>query len=130
MAIVTSPRRPLSGLRGREWLQGYLFAAPFLIGFLAFVAFPMLFSIWLMFQKWDLLSDPVFVGMRNIEKALSDERALKALYNSAYYTLIAVPFQLVLSFTLALALTQAIKLRSIYRAGFYLPIIIPIVATA
>lgn len=130
MAIVTSPRRPLSGLRGREWLQGYLFAAPFLIGFLAFVAFPMLFSIWLMFQKWDLLSDPVFVGMRNIEKALSDERAIKALYNSAYYTLIAVPFQLVLSFTLALALTQAIKLRSIYRAGFYLPIIIPIVATA
>jgi multiple sugar transport system permease protein len=41
-----------------------------------------------------------------------------------------VPFQLVISFTLALALTQPIKFRSIYRAGFYLPIIIPIVATA
>ncbi len=130
MAIVTSRRRPLSGLRGREWLQGYLFAAPFLIGFLAFVAFPMLFSIWLMFQKWDLLSDPVFVGMRNIEKALSDERALKSLYNSAYYTILAVPVQLVISFTLALALTQPIKFRSLYRAGFYLPIIIPVVATA
>jgi len=117
-------------LRIREWLQGYLFAAPFLIGFTVFVAFPMIFSVWLTFQKWDLLSEPVFVGFRNIERALTDERALKSLYNSAFYTVFAVPIQLVISFTLALALTQGIKLRSLYRAGFYLPIIIPIVATA
>jgi multiple sugar transport system permease protein len=77
-----------------------------------------------------LLGEPTFVGFRNIERALTDELALKSLYNSAFYTFLAVPFQLVISFTLALALTQAIKLRSIYRAGFYLPIIIPIVATA
>jgi multiple sugar transport system permease protein len=124
------PRERVTRARLREWLEGYLFAAPFLIGFFAFVAFPMLFSIWLMFQKWDLLGDPVFVGFRNIERALTDELALKSLYNSAFYTVFAVPIQLVISFTLALALTQAIKFRSLYRAGFYLPIIIPIVATA
>jgi len=117
-------------MRVREWLEGYLFAAPFLVGFAAFVAYPMLFSIWLMFQKWDLLSPPVFVGFRNIQRALTDELALKSLYNSAFYTIFAVPFQLVISFTLALTLTQSVKFRSIYRAGFYLPIIIPIVATA
>ena len=116
--------------RLREWLNGYLFAGPFLLGFFAFIAFPMLFSIWLMFQRWDLLGEPVFIGTRNIEKALTDEIALKSLYNSAFYTVFAVPVQLVISFTLALALTQAIKLRGIYRAGFYLPIIIPVVATA
>ena len=130
MAIVTRTRERITWLRAREWLEGYLFAGPFLIGFTAFVAFPMLFSVWLMFQRWDLLGDPVFVGFRNIERALTDELAIKALYNSAFYTIFAVPVQLVISFTLALALTQAIKLRSIYRAGFYLPIIIPIVATA
>ena len=130
MAVATASRRGPTVLRMREWLEGYLFAAPFLIGFAAFVAFPMLFSIWLMFQKWDLLSPPVFVGFKNITRALTDELALKSLYNSAFYTIFAVPVQLVISFTLALALTQAIKLRSIYRAGFYLPIIIPIVATA
>ena len=119
-----------SRTRAREWLEGYLFAAPFLIGFTVFVAFPMLFSIWLMFQKWDLLSPPKFVAFANIQKALTDELALKSLYNSGFYTIFAVPFQLVISFTLALALTQPLKLRSIYRAGFYLPIIIPIVATA
>jgi multiple sugar transport system permease protein len=130
MATKTRYKEPLTRARLREWLEGYLFAGPFLIGFFAFVAFPMLFSIWLMFQKWDLLGEPTFIGLRNIERALTDELALKALYNSAFYTLFAVPVQLVISFTLALALTQAIKLRSLYRAGFYLPIIIPIVATA
>lgn len=114
----------------REWLDGYIFAAPFLIGFTVFVAFPMLYSIWLMFQKWDLLTPPVFVGLKNIQRAFTDDLALKSLANSAIYTIFAVPVQLVISFTLAMALTQRIKLRSIYRAGFYLPIIIPIVATA
>jgi multiple sugar transport system permease protein len=130
MASAIRKREPITRARLREWLEGYLFAGPFLVGFFAFVAFPMLFSIWLMFQKWDLLGEPVFVGLRNIERALTDEIAIKSLTNSAIYTVVAVPFQLVISFTLALALTQAIKFRSIYRAGFYLPIIIPIVATA
>lgn len=114
----------------REWLDGYIFAAPFLIGFTVFVAFPMLYSVWLMFQKWDLLSPPVFVGLKNIQRAFTDDLALKSLYNSAFYTILAVPVQMVISFTLAMALTQRIQLRSIYRAGFYLPIIIPVVATA
>ena len=130
MTTAVAPRKASGGLHRREWLQGYLFAAPFLIGFAAFIAFPMLYSIYLMFQKWDLLSPPVFVGFRNIQRVLTDELALKSLYNSAFYTIFAVPFQMVISFTLAMALTQKINLRSIYRAGFYLPIIIPIVATA
>ncbi len=130
MAVTATPKARPSALRVREWLEGYLFAAPFLIGFTVFVAFPMLYSIYLMFQKWDLLSPPVFVGLRNIQRAFTDELALKSLYNSAFYTIFAVPVQLVISFSLAMALTQKLKLRSIYRAGFYLPIIIPIVATA
>ena len=105
MATQTRYKERLTRARVREWLEGYLFAAPFLIGFFAFVAFPMLFSIWLMFQKWDLLGDPVFIGFKNIERALTDELALKSLYNSAFYTVFAVPVQLVISFTLALALT-------------------------
>ncbi len=51
-----------------------------------------------------------------------------SLYNSAFYTVFAVPIQLVISFTLALALTQKIKFRDVYRSGFYMPIIIPLVA--
>jgi multiple sugar transport system permease protein len=130
MAAVTHPKHRISSFQRREWLQGYLFAAPFLIGFFAFVAFPMLYSIYLMFQKWDLLSPPTFAGIANVRRAFTDDLALKALVNSAIYTIFAVPFQLVISFSLALALTQPLKMRSLFRAGFYLPIIIPVVATA
>lgn len=125
----TKPKIRLpSNLILKEWLQGYMFAAPFIIGFIAFTAFPMVYSIWMSFQKWNMISAPQFVGMKNIIKALTDERALLSLYNSAYYTIFAVPIQLVISFILALALTQKIRFRDLYRSGFYLPIIIPLVA--
>ena len=112
----------------RQWLEGYLFAAPFIIGFFAFIAFPMLYSIVLAFQSWDLLSPPRFVGLKNIVRMLGDERANLSLYNSAYYTIFAVPVQLVISFTLAMALSQKLRARDLYRSGFYLPIIVPLVA--
>ncbi|HEY9075962.1 MAG TPA: sugar ABC transporter permease [Anaerolineaceae bacterium] len=114
----------------REWIEGYLFASPFIIGFFVFTAFPMIYSIWLSFNKWDLLSPPIWVGIQNYVKVLSDPDANLSLWNSAYYTFLAVPFQLIISFLLALALTQPLKGRDFYRAGFYLPLIVPIVASA
>ena len=113
-----------------EWIAGYLFASPFIIGFLVFTAFPMGYSIWLAFHKWDLLTPPRFVGFENIVKMFQDPVANLSLYNSAFYTIFAVPIQLVISFTIALALTQNLKFRDFYRAGFYLPIIVPLVASA
>ena len=128
-----SKNRP-SWHRIQGWLLGYLFASPFIIGFLVFVAYPFLYLFWLSFQEWDLIGKPEFVGLDNFIRMFSDKpagiRNIKSLYNSAFYTFIAVPLQLIFSFTLALALTQKIKFRDIYRAGFYLPLIIPLVAWA
>ena len=131
MAARTLPRyyRP-SKSQLREWISGYLFASPFIIGFLVFTAFPMIYSVWLAFHRWDLITPPKFVGFQNIVKMIQDPIANLSLYNSAYYTLLAVPLQPIISFALALALTQPLKLRDMYRAGFYLPIIVPLVASA
>jgi multiple sugar transport system permease protein len=122
-------RRP-SKSQLREWLAGYLFASPFIVGFLVFTAFPMIYSIWLAFQRWDLLTPPKFVGLQNFVKMVHDPVANLSLYNSAYYTIIAVPIQLIIAFALALALTQPLVFRDFYRAGFYLPIIVPLVASS
>jgi multiple sugar transport system permease protein len=122
-------RRP-SGFQKREWVEGYLFASPFIIGFFVFTAFPMLYSIFISLNRWDLLSPPLFVGFQNYTKMFQDPVANLSLYNSAYYTFIAVPIQLVISFSLALALTKPLRFRDLYRAGFYLPIIVPVVASA
>ena len=116
--------------RLREWGAGYFFAAPFIIGFLAFYAFPMAYSLWISFHKWDLLTPPKFVGWDNFVRLIQDPIANLSLYNSAYYTIFAVPLQLIVAFALAMALTQALRLRDLYRAGFYMPMIIPLVASA
>ncbi len=131
MTEIPSGRRPFklpSRLVWQEWLEGYLFASPFIIGFVAFIAYPMAYSVWLAFQRWNLLGSPKFVGFTNILRVFTDDRANLSLFNSAYYTVFAVPFQLLVAFVLALALTQNLKYRDLYRSGFYLPIIIPLVA--
>ena len=121
---------PSGSLKFWEWFNGYLFAAPFIIGFVAFVAYPMLYSVWLAFHKWDLLSPPRFVGFANFVRMFQDRHSLMSLYNSLYYTVFAVPIQLIISFSLAMALRTKIKFRDVYRAGFYMPIIVPLVASS
>lgn len=117
----------------RDWLAGYLFASPFIIGLLVFVAYPIGYALWLAFQKTDLDFGGLttkFVGWANFEKVFTDPIAQQALYNTAYYTVFAVPLQLIFSFSLAMMLTQPLRFRDFYRAGFYLPIIVPVVASA
>jgi multiple sugar transport system permease protein len=70
------------------------------------------------------------VGWANFVKAVTDPVANLSLFNSAYYTVFAVPLQLIVAFVLALALTQPLRARDLYRAGFYMPMIIPLVASA
>ena len=90
----------------------------------------MLYSIYLIFYEWDLLRPPIFVGLDNITRMFADPKVNKSLFNSAFYTFLAVPIQLLISFTLAMALTQKLRFRDVYRAGFYMPIIVPLVASA
>lgn len=123
-------RKWFTGLALEQTLAGYVFAAPFIIGFAVFIAFPMLYSVILVFYQWDLVSPPRFVGLGNIVRMFSDSKANLSLYNSAYYTFLGVPCQLVISFVLAMLLTQEIKGRAFYRAGFYMPVIVPMVASA
>ena len=129
-ALQSAGRLLTGGGRRRDWLTGYLFASPFILGFLIFIAYPMLHSAWLIMFEWDPLREPEFSGFANIVKMLQDPKVNKSLFNSFFYTVIAVPVQLCISFTLALALSQPLWFRDYYRAAFYLPIIVPLVASA
>lgn len=127
---ISAGKRRFTKRQIRDWTAGYLFASPFIIGFSIFIAFPMLYSIYLIFVDWDLLRPQTFVGFANLTQMFRDPKVNLSLYNSAFYTIFAVPIQLVISFSLALALTQKIRFRDFYRAGFYMPIIVPLVASA
>lgn len=111
-------------------MLGLLFVSPFLIGVLLFWVGPMLYSIFLTTQKWNMIAPPRFVGLRNVTKMLEDPLVRTALINTAYYTFIAVPIQLTVAFALALILNRGIQGRAIYRTIYYLPSLTPAVATA
>lgn len=115
--------------RRQAW-EGRLFALPFILGFLAFWLYPLSYSVYLVFQEWDLLSPAKFVGLDNLAKLFQDESVGISLYNTSYYTFLGVPLQLLLALALALLLNVKVRGLSIYRTLFYLPAMTPIVASA
>jgi multiple sugar transport system permease protein len=121
---------PMHAARRREILEGYLFAAPFILGFLLFIAFPMGWALVLNFQRYNLLAPPAYVGMENINRLLSDDKVALSLWNTAYFALISVPLQLALAFGCAVLLNQPLRGRNFYRTALYLPVVVPSVVSA
>ena len=111
-------------------MEGRLFALPFILGFLFWWVYPLGYSVFLIFQEWDLITPPKFVGVANILKLFVDPKVGKSLYNSAYYTFVGVPLQLLVALSLAMALNVKIRGLSIYRTIMYLPSMTPAVASA
>ncbi|MCG8353340.1 MAG: sugar ABC transporter permease [Chloroflexales bacterium] len=123
-------RRHPSRRQRREWIEGYLFASPFIIGFLVFIAFPMGFSIYLIFHEWNLLTPPKYVGFENIAELLADPKAGQSLWNTGVFAIFGTIIQLLFAFVAALMLNQNIRFRSLYRTALYIPVIVPIVVSA
>jgi multiple sugar transport system permease protein len=119
-----------SSMARREAIYGYLFTAPAVLGFLIWIAGPMLFSAWLSLTEWDLLTPPEFVGFNNYVTMFQDDLFWQSLKVTFYFTLVSVPlFQAV---ALAVALLMNVKVRgiSVFRTIYYLPSIVPVVANA
>jgi multiple sugar transport system permease protein len=114
----------------REAITGYLFTAPAVLGFLIWVAGPMLFSAWLSLTEWDLLSPPEFVGLSNYVEMFQDELFWKSLRVTFYYTVISVPLFQALAFAVALLLNAKVRGITVFRTIYYLPSIVPVVANA
>jgi multiple sugar transport system permease protein len=120
----------LSPARRREIFEGYLFAAPFIIGFIVFVAFPMGWALVLNFQQYNLLAPPSFTGLANLQRLLNDPKVGLSLWNTAYFALVSVPLQLLLALGCAILLNQPLRGRNFYRTALYIPVIVPIVVSA
>ena len=133
MATILSGRAPhtlRSPRARREALYGYLFVAPAVLGFLIWIAGPMLFSAWVSLTTWDLLSPPVFVGLSNYQALFKDPLFWQSLKVTAIYTLISVPLFQALAFAVALLINVRVRGIAIFRTIYYLPSIVPVVANA
>lgn len=116
--------------RLRRWLPGYLFVSPVVLGLLLFTLYPMLTSLYYSFTRYDVLSPPRWVGADNYARLVGDPTFWTSVGVTVRYALIAVPLGLVLSGLLSLLLNRALRGISLYRALFYIPVVVPTVATA
>jgi multiple sugar transport system permease protein len=126
-SAVARPRR--AGLLRREQVDAYLCLAPWAIGQVVFVLGPMIFSLALTFMDWSLLSAPTFVGLANFERMVDDDLFYVSLYNTAYYTLLAVPLHLLIALVVALAVNLPLRGINAIRTIYYMPSITPQVAS-
>lgn len=109
---------------------GFLFITPWLLGFLLFTAGPMLTSLYISMTKYDLHTME-FVGGENYRRLfMKDELFWKSLTNTISYGLISVPLGIAGSLAIALLLNQKVKGLPIFRTLFYIPSLVPGVATA
>jgi len=115
----------------RKHLIGYAFIAPWLIGFLVFVLGPFVVSIYLSFTRYEVVTAPTWVGLTNYRNLLTDDPLFwKALGVTLKYAVVALPVGIAAGVGLALLLNLRIAGISVYRTVFYLPAIVPVVATS
>jgi len=106
-------------------LAGYAFISPWLIGFIIFTVFPMLLALYFSFTKYDVLSDPKWIGLENYKNMFtSDDRFRTALGVTFKYVFTAIPLRLAFALFIAMLFVQNRKLVPLYRTVYYLPSII------
>jgi multiple sugar transport system permease protein len=120
----------MTPLQRRNAIYGYIAILPWFIGFLVFTAGPMVYSAYLAFTDWELLTPPEWVGLKNFEKLRSDPLFRTAMTNTIIYTVVSVPLQLLVALIVALLLNQGVRGQNLYRAIAFLPSQMPAVATS
>ncbi|MDR1598971.1 MAG: sugar ABC transporter permease [Oscillospiraceae bacterium] len=127
--IAAAPKRA-GAIAAAENRAGWLFAAPAALGFLLFVLGPMAASLWYSFTNLTISGKWSFIGLSNYRNMFSgnDIYFYHALGVTARYVAMSVPLKIGYAFLLATLLNQPAHGKSVFRAIFYLPTIVPGVA--
>lgn len=114
-----------------EGKAGYLFAAPGILGFLIFTAGPMLISLYYSFTEFSVLTKPKWNGLQNYITMLASPSSLflKSLSVTLIYAGLNAVLTMIFSIAVALLLNRSFRGRGILRALYFLPSVIPIVAS-
>lgn len=112
-------------------MYGLLFTSPFIIGILWFTLYPVVSSAYYSLTAYNLATPPIFIGLQNYRLMFTqDPLFLTSLINTAYYTLVSVPLQIVLSLLFAMLLNTRVIGRSFWRAVYFFPTVVPSVVVA
>jgi len=106
---------------------GYLFASPWIVGFLIFVIIPMAFSLYWSFTDYRVVSnEPAqWVGFDNYNQLImKDEGFHASIVNTLFLTAIGLPLQMAVALFLAVLLNRKMRGERIFRMAFYLPVVL------
>ncbi len=130
-ALRTTTRRKGMSLSARNQIYGMLFVSPWIIGLLAFTVYPILASLYYSFTRYDVINAPTFVGLQNYVLLFTQDKDFPiVLSNTVYLVVVGVPLGLLVAFLLASLLNNSVKGRPLFRTIFFLPSIVPVIATA
>jgi multiple sugar transport system permease protein len=123
--------RRLSKSEGKSLFWGLFFISPWLLGFLFFTIYPLLASGYYSLTRYDLIREPVFIGLTNYQKLFfEDAHFWNVMWNSVFYVFLSVPLGIGTAFLIATLLNSKIIGRSFFRGLIYIPSIVPAVCSA
>jgi len=120
------------GLAREKAIAGYICALPWIIGFLIFILYPTIASLYYSLTYYDGINPPTWIGLSNYRKMFTDESYYfnKSLSNTIFMLIFDVPICLAVGLILAVILNQKVKGLSFYRTALYIPCIVPLVANS
>jgi multiple sugar transport system permease protein len=124
------PRRWWRTRRGQQWLVGYGFLLPDVIGLAVFVGLPILGAFYLSFHDWSGIGAREFSGLANYETLIKDKAFLHSLKITAIYTFSFVPLLYVFALALALLVNQGLALTGFLRSAFFAPFMVSLVVAS
>jgi len=117
--------------RGKhDLLSGLAFCAPWFVGLGVFVVYPVLASLFYSFCDYSVLQAPVWTGLENYRRMAGDVVFWQSLKNTLFYAALSLPLGMIVSLMVAMLLNTAVRGMPLFRTIFYLPAIIPVVASS
>src|SRR3954467_12991173 len=120
-STMTRPRTAARATTRRRSQRGTvaLLMAPWFLGFLIFFAYPLVATVWYSFTRFDLLSPPQFVGLRNYHFfVFQDPNSWKSLRNTLWFVAFMMPARLICALLVAQLLTKIRRGGGVYRTIF------------
>ena len=120
----------MTSIERRNLRNGLLFASPWIIGLVVFMGYPIFSSLYLSFCDYSTLRPPVWIGTDNYQDIFADNLFYKSLYNTFIFGTLSLPASLVTALFVALLLNTGVRGLVFFRTIFYLPCLVPAVASA
>jgi multiple sugar transport system permease protein len=124
-------RRRRGGVWRRQAIDGYLFAAPAILGLLIFTAYPVIYTFYLSFTDYNIIKSPKWIGFANYREMIFEDHLFhESLIRTLYFSALSIPLTLGVSLIVAILLNQRIWGIAFFRTIWYLPALVPAAAAA